>query len=49
VANIILESIKKEKPDWRYHAGDDAKKLFETRSRMNDNEFEIFLMKLFNS
>jgi short-subunit dehydrogenase len=48
VANVILKSIKIEKPDWRYHVGDDAKKLFETRSRMNDNEFEMFLMKLFN-
>lgn len=49
VAEVILESINIEKPDWRCHAGDDAKKLFETRSRMNDNEFEKFLIKLFNS
>jgi len=48
VDEVILKSIKTENLDWRYCAGDVAEKLFETRSNINYNEFEKFLMKIFN-
>jgi hypothetical protein len=35
-----------EKPQWRYLAGADAERLFETKTKMSDIEFEKLLHNL---
>jgi NAD(P)-dependent dehydrogenase (short-subunit alcohol dehydrogenase family) len=39
VADVVLQIAIAEKPNWRYHAGADAQRLFEARTRMSDTEF----------
>jgi NAD(P)-dependent dehydrogenase (short-subunit alcohol dehydrogenase family) len=46
VSDIVLEAVMTEKPQWRYLAGADAERLFETKTKMNDIEFEKFLHNL---
>lgn len=46
VSDIVLRAVMTEKPQWRYLAGADAEKLFETKTKMNDIEFEKFLHNL---
>jgi NAD(P)-dependent dehydrogenase (short-subunit alcohol dehydrogenase family) len=46
VADIVLKIAKSDKPEWRYLAGADAEKLFETRTKMSDFEFEQFISEL---
>jgi len=33
VAGIVLRAVMTEKPQWRYLAGADAKRLFETKQK----------------
>jgi hypothetical protein len=42
-----MKAVMTEKPQWRYLAGADAERLFETRTKMGDIEFEKFLHELF--
>jgi NAD(P)-dependent dehydrogenase (short-subunit alcohol dehydrogenase family) len=46
VANLIVQIVNTKEPKNRYHVGDDAKKIFDLRNKMNDKEFEEFLAKL---
>jgi hypothetical protein len=42
-----MKAVMTEKPQWRYLAEADAERLFETRTKMGDIEFEKFLHELF--
>jgi hypothetical protein len=46
VADIVLKAVMTEKPQWRYLAGADAERSFETKTKMSDIEFEKFLHEL---
>ena len=46
VADIVPNAAKAEKLQPGYPAGDDAKKLLETRYQMTDIEFEEFIQAL---
>jgi hypothetical protein len=48
VANPVLKIANTAQPEWRYHVGTDAEKLFEARTKMSDTEFEKFLSELLN-
>jgi hypothetical protein len=48
VADIILKISNTDNPEWRYRAGTDADKLFDSRSKMSDGEFEKTLSELLN-
>lgn len=47
IADIVLKAVMTEKLQWRYLAGADAERLFETKTKMSDIEFEKFLYELF--
>jgi NAD(P)-dependent dehydrogenase (short-subunit alcohol dehydrogenase family) len=46
VSDIVLRAVMTEKPQWRYLAGADAERLFETKTKMSDIEFEKLLHNL---
>ena len=48
VANVILQVVRKDNPDFRYVVGKDAATILETRKRMSDREFQDLLKKQFN-
>lgn len=47
IADIVLKAVMTEKLQWRYLEGADAERLFETKTKMSDIEFEKFLYELF--
>jgi short-subunit dehydrogenase len=47
VAQVILNAIKSDSPDFRNIVGDDAKSILEVRSNNSDKEFEVFMKKQF--
>jgi short-subunit dehydrogenase len=47
VAQVILNAIKSNNPDFRNIVGDDAKSILEVRSNNSDKEFEVFMKKQF--
>ena len=47
VAQVILNAIKSDNPEFRNIVGDDAKSILEVRSNNSDKEFEVFMKKQF--
>jgi hypothetical protein len=47
VAQVILNAVKSDNPDFRNIVGDDAKSILEVRSNNTDKEFEVFMKKQF--
>jgi NAD(P)-dependent dehydrogenase (short-subunit alcohol dehydrogenase family) len=45
VANVILQAVKDDNPDFRYVVGKDAATILETRKKMSDREFQNFFKK----
>jgi short-subunit dehydrogenase len=46
-AQVILNAVKSDNPDFRNIVGDDAKSILEVRSNNSDKEFEVFMKKQF--
>ena len=46
VANLIVQIANTSEPEARYQVGEDAKKLFERRNKMNDKEFDTFMVNM---
>ena len=47
VAQVILNTVRSDNPDFRNIVGDDAKSILEVRSNNSDKEFEVFMKKQF--
>ena len=48
VANVILQAVLSDNPDFRYVVGKDAAAILETRRSMHDREFQHFMKGQFN-
>ncbi|MFZ0556873.1 MAG: hypothetical protein WBL68_10660 [Nitrososphaeraceae archaeon] len=46
VANLVLKRADTGRPEWRYRAGEDVKKLFEGRTKIDNSEFEQLISEL---
>ncbi len=46
VANLIVQVANTNEPEARYQVGEDAKKLFDKRNKMNDREFDTFMVNM---
>ncbi|HET6589335.1 MAG TPA: SDR family oxidoreductase [Candidatus Nitrosocosmicus sp.] len=48
VANVIIEAVSTDTPDFRYVVGKDAKMIIEKNKTLSDIEFENFIKEQFN-
>ena len=48
VANVILQAVIADNPDFRYVVGKDAAMMLEARRNMSDREFQDLLKRQFN-
>ena len=48
VANVILQAVLSNNPDFRYVIGKDATAIIEARKSMSDREFQHFMKGQFN-
>jgi short-subunit dehydrogenase len=46
VANLIVQIANTNEPEVRYQVGEDAEKLYDTRNKMNDKEFDTFMVNM---
>jgi short-subunit dehydrogenase len=48
VANVIVEAVTTDTPEFRYVVGEDAKMILEKNKNLLDKEFEYFIKEQFN-
>ena len=48
VANVIVEAVTTDTPEFRYVVGEDAKMIMEKNKNLSDKEFENFIKEQFN-
>ncbi len=48
VANVIVEAVTTDTPEFRYVIGKDAKMILEKNKNLSDKEFEYFIKEQFN-
>lgn len=48
VANVILQAVNTDNPEFRYVVGNDASMVLESRRNMSDKEFQNLMKKQFN-
>ena len=48
VANVVLQAVLSDNPDFRYVVGKDAAAILEARRNMFDREFQLFMKGQFN-
>ena len=48
VANVIIEAVTTNTPEFRYVVGEDAKMILEKNKNLSDKEFEYFIKEQFN-
>jgi short-subunit dehydrogenase len=48
VANVVLQAVLSDNPDFRYVVGKDAAAILEARKSMQDREFQHFMKGQFN-
>ena len=46
VANLIVHIANTKTPKIKYQVGEDAEKIFDLKSKLDDKEFEDFVAKL---
>ena len=48
VANVIVEAVTTDTPEFRYVVGEDAQMILEKNKNLSDKEFEYFIKEQFN-